>query len=161
MSCYINQNIETCFYILNEVKKFYIAEFSSLFDINYILDDDEIIDIFPYFNWVELKFTQISIQTDYLLENNLYSTSVRIGTDNITNETQLFLNQRKKFLILFIDKNNNAWIDGVLKHDNQYKLSNISYDINNDTNQLNFDLIKTSPYELTKISNNYIKHYNL
>jgi len=161
MSCYINQDIQNCLYILNEVSKFYIADYTSSIEVNHDSDTDKIIDIYTDLDWIEIDFNSISIQTDYSITNELYSTAIGIITSEITNELTIYLNERRKFFILFIDKNNNCWVDGVMPHDNQYKFSNINFEISNENNNLSFDLIKTSPYNIKQIDNNYFTFNNL
>lgn len=161
MSCYINQDIENCLFILNEVSKFYIADYTSSIEVNYDSDTDEIIDIYTDLNWIEIDYNSITIQTDYSITDELYSTAIKLTISEISNELTLYLNERRKFFILFIDKNNNCWIDGVMPHDNQYRFSNINFEISNEQNQLAFDLIKTSPYDIKKISNQYFTYNEL
>lgn len=161
MSCFINQDIENCLFILNEIDKFYIAEYQSNIESNYNSNTDEIIDIFTNINWIQIDFNTITIQTDYLTLDELYSTAIKIQVSEIENELTLFLNQKKKFIILYIDKNSNCWVDGILKNDNGYRFANINFEIANDINQLSFDLIKTSPYDIKKISNLYFTFNDL
>jgi hypothetical protein len=161
MSCYINQDIQNCLYILNEVSKFYIADYTSSIEVNHDSDTDKIIDIYTDLDWIEIDFNSISIQTDYSITNELYSTAVGITISEISNELTIYLNERRKFFILFIDKNDNCWVDGVMSHDNQYRFNNINFEISNENNNLSFDLIKTSPYNIKQIDNNYFTFNNL
>jgi hypothetical protein len=161
MSCFINQDIENCIYIVNEVSKFYIADYTSSIEVNYDSESDEIIDIYTDLNWIEIDFNSITIQTDYSITDELYSTSIKLTISEISNELTLYLNERRKFFILFIDKNGNCWVDGVMSHDNQYRFANINFEISNEQNQLSFDLIKTSPYDIKKISNNYFTYNDI
>jgi hypothetical protein len=161
MSCSINQDIENCLFILNEVSKFYIADYTSSIEVNYDSDTDEIIDIYTDLNWIEIDFNSITIQTDYSITDELYSTAIKLTISEISNELTLYLNERRKFFILFIDKNNNCWVDAVMPHDNQYRFANINFEISNEQNQLAFDLIKTSPYDIKKISNQYFTYNDI
>lgn len=161
MSCFINQDIENCIYILNEVKKFYIADYTSSIEVNHDSDTDKIIDIYTNLNWIEIDFNTITIQTDYSVTDEVYSTAVRINISEISNELTIYLNERKKFFILFIDKNDNCWVDGVIPHDNQYRFDNLNFEISNENNNLSFDLIKSSPYDIKQLDNNYFTFNNL
>jgi len=161
MSCFINQDIENCIFILNEVSKFYIADYTSSIEVNHDIETDKIVDIYTNLNWINIKFNSITIQTDYSIVDELYSTAVKITISEISNELTLYLNERRKFFILFIDKNDNCWVDGVMPHDNQYRFANINFEISNDNNNLSFDLIKTSPYNIKQIDNNYFTFNNL
>jgi hypothetical protein len=143
MSCFINQDIENCIFILNEVSKFYIADYTSSIEVNHDIETDKIVDIYTNLNWIDINFNTITIQTDYSIVDELYST------------------ERRKFFILFIDKNDNCWVDGVMPHDNQYRFANINFEISNENNNLSFDLIKTSPYNIKQIDNNYFTFNNL
>lgn len=155
MSCFINQDIQNCIFILNEVSKFYIADYTSSIEVNHDFETDKIIDIYTNLNWINIKFNSITIQTDYSIVDELYSTAVKMSISEISNELTLYLNERRKFFILFIDKNDNCWVDGVMAHDNQYRFANINFEISNENNNLSFDLIKTSPYNIKQIDNNY------
>ena len=161
MSCYFNSDIENCLFILNEIDKFYIADYNPSVDVNYNIDLDKIIDIYTDLNWVDIDFNSISIQTDYSVVDELYSTAVKITLSELSNLLQLYLNQNKRLFILFIDKNGNAFIDGVMPHDNQYKFQNINVEISNDNNVLSFDLVKSSPYDIKQIDSNYFIFNNL
>lgn len=161
MSCFINQDIENCIYILNEVKKFYIADYTSSIEVNHDSDTDKIIDIYTNLNWIEIDFNTITIQTDYSVTDEVYSTAVRINISEISNELTIYLNERRKFFILFIDKNDNCWVDGVMPHDNQYRFDNLNFEISNENNNLSFDLIKSSPYDIKQLDNNYFTFNNL
>jgi hypothetical protein len=161
MSCFINQDIENCIFILNEVSKFYIADYTSSIEVNHDIDTDKIVDIYTNLNWINIKFNTITIQTDYSIVDELYSTAVKMSISEISNELTLYFNERRKFFILFIDKNDNCWVDAVMPHDNQYRFSNINFEISNDNNNLSFDLIKTSPYNIKQIDNNYFTFNNL
>jgi hypothetical protein len=161
MSCYINEGIENCLFIVNQIKRIYIANYKPSIQINYNSDFDEIIDIYTDLDWFEIDFNTITIQTDYSLEEELYSTAIKITISEISNELTLYLNERRRFFVLYIDKNDNAWIDGVMPHDNQYKFTNINFEISNEQNQLSFDLTKASPYDIKQISNQYITYNNL
>ena len=161
MSCFINQDIENCIYILNEVKKFYIADYTSSIEVNHDSDTDKIIDIYTNLNWIEIDFNTITIQTDYSVTDEVYSTAVRINISEISNELTIYLNERRKFFILFIDKNDNCWVDGVMPHDNQYRFDNLNFEISNENNNLSFDLIKSSPYDIKQLDSNYFTFNNL
>jgi hypothetical protein len=84
-----------------------------------------------------------------------------MSISEISNELTLYFNERRKFFILFIDKNDNCWVDAVMPHDNQYRFANINFEISNENNNLSFDLIKTSPYNIKQIDNNYFTFNNL
>jgi hypothetical protein len=161
MSCFINQDIENCIYILNEIDVFYITEYQSDIEINFNQSTNEVIDIFTNLIWQNINVDTITIQTDYLVNEKLYSTAIRITISDITNELTLFLNEKKKFIIIYRDKNNNCWVDSVIPYDNGYNLRNINFEISNEQNTLTFDLIKTSSVDIKKISNNYFNFNNL
>jgi hypothetical protein len=161
MGCKINNDIINCLYITNEISKFYIGAYTPSISVSYDPETDKIKDMYTPFHWIEIKYTSISIQTDYSNQDKLYSTACKLTINELPNLLELYMNQKRKLFILFLDKNGNAWVDGVIRNDNKYNFANIAAEISNDNNLLSFDLIKTSPYDIKQIDNNYFTFNNL
>jgi hypothetical protein len=154
MGCFINQDIQNCLYILNDIEKFYIADYSSLIEVNYDSDNEIIIDIFSNINWQRIYFDSVSVQ-------KLYSTAIKMQISELENELELFQSNGKRFVILFIDYNGNCFADGVLPYDNGYIIQNINSEISETNNFLTFELNKTSSVNIKQIDNNYFTFNNL
>jgi len=154
MNCYLSDNIENCLYILNDIHKFYIADYKNI-EVNYDTEQEKILDIFTDLDWLEIKFNTISIQTDYNKSNKVYNTAIKITIDSLTNEINFYNYSSKKFVVLFIDKNDNVFADGVIENDNQYNLINVIGTFDNDNNNISFDLVKESYFNIKQIDNNY------
>jgi|LakMenEpi03Aug12_release.lakeMendotaPanAssembly.Ray.scaffolds.fasta_scaffold03657_18 hypothetical protein len=161
MGCFINQDIQNCLYILNDIEKFYIADYSSLIEVNYDSDNEIIIDIFSNINWQRIYFDSVSVQTDYNRVEKLYSTAIKMQISELENELELFQSNGKRFVILFIDYNGNCFADGVLPYDNGYIIQNINSEISETNNFLTFELNKTSSVNIKQIDNNYFTFNNL
>ncbi|CAB4154625.1 hypothetical protein UFOVP648_20 [uncultured Caudovirales phage] len=161
MSCLINQDIENCLFILNDIQKFYIGDYSSSIEVNYDSTDERIIDISTDINWEQIVFNTISIQTEYDRIDKTFSTLIKIEIDEIENELSLYIVNGKKYVILFIDKNGNCFADGVLPNDNSYKINNIQTEISLEKNLLSFELSKLSNVNIKQIDNNYFIFNNL
>jgi hypothetical protein len=153
MECYINNNIGVCQYIINDILKFYISDFKEV-EINYDSDIDKVIDIFTDIEWKEIKFNTITILTDE--QGKIYSTNIKINISEINNEIN-FYNPVNKLMILFIDSNQNAWVDSVLLSDNGYTFDNIVGNLGVDNNSIDFELNKSSIYNIKQIENKYLE----
>lgn len=160
MQCYINSDIINCLYIIDDISKFYVAEFKSV-DVNYDSGQEKIIDIFTDINWQQILFDSISIQTDHSVNSDSYTTTIKLSISELTNEVNLYTAEGKKFLILFVDKNNKCFCDGVLSNDNGYSLQNIQTEISNDNNIINFEFNKTSNNNIKEIDENYFNFNNI
>lgn len=160
MECYINQDISNCEFVLADINKLFVAPFSTI-EVNYDTDSEKIIDIYTEVNWQQLEFETLSIQTEHFATSDSYSTSIKVSLSEMTNELSLYIAEGKRFIILFIDKNQNCFCDGVLPNDNGYILENITSEISESSNTITFELNKISNYNIKEIDSNYFLFNNL
>lgn len=156
MSCYIDYS-SSCQYIVNDVYKFYISEYRDV-EVNYDSETDIILDIFDV-NWTEVEFKTLTFTSSYDVSTKLYNSSVRISIDDIKNESIFF--NTKKFFILFIDNNDNIFVDGVMSNDNGYVIENIVSNFDDETSQITFEMNKSSIYSIKQIDYNYYRYDNI
>lgn len=153
MTCTLQQDFYNCSVILDDIEKFYFASYKPV-EINYNESTNLITDIFTDINWIPLDFSSMSIQTDKT--EDLYTTAIKITITEVTDELNLFVANKKRFMILFIDNNGNVFVDSVIAGDNSYFISDIKTELGDDISAIGFQLNKTSKYNIKQLDSMYI-----